>query len=127
MGLTQEQNYVQNLYAIGNFMVVIIKPKLRTLSGRSVELPKKQVDKDLLTREYRDWRREVVRRASYSCEKCGRKNVKLYADHIVERKDGGALYDLSNGMALCASCHSVKTIKERQKRFGLVTTHKPMR
>lgn len=41
----------------------------------------------------------------------------MFADHIVERKDGGAEFDPANGQCLCGSCHSRKTAAERAKRM----------
>jgi 5-methylcytosine-specific restriction endonuclease McrA len=58
----------------------------------------------------------VVARAGHRCQRCGRMNCRLYADHIVERKDGGAVLDPSNGQALCASCHALKTSHARAER-----------
>ena len=40
----------------------------------------------------------------------------MFADHIVELKDGGAPYDLNNGQCLCGSCHTRKTVAERVRR-----------
>jgi hypothetical protein len=35
----------------------------------------------------------------------------VYADHIVELRDGGSLTDPSNGQCLCRSHHEIKTPK----------------
>lgn len=42
---------------------------------------------------------------------------RLFADHIVELKDGGAPFDVANGQALCGAHHTLKTAAERQKRM----------
>lgn len=42
----------------------------------------------------------------------------MFADHIIERTDGGALYDMDNGRALCGSHHSLKTNQARRDRIG---------
>lgn len=42
----------------------------------------------------------------------------MFADHIVERRDGGALHDLANGQCLCGRCHSRKTIAVRSRRLA---------
>lgn len=44
---------------------------------------------------------------------------RLIADHIKERQDGGALYDVNNGQALCPTCHGRKTSEARRQRFLL--------
>lgn len=100
--------------------VQLLRSRLNKLSGRSIALPPKQVDRSLVTPQNAQWAREVLRRAGYECEKCGRRGVRLFADHIKERQDGGEMYSLLNGQALCGSCHTNKTIRERQKRFGLI-------
>lgn len=50
------------------------------------------------------------------CESRGRIKAADVADHIVERRDGGADYDHANLQALCSSCHNTKTAAERRKR-----------
>lgn len=70
------------------------------------------------TEAHRQWARDVIRKAGYACQGCGRRGVKLYADHIVELKDGGSATDPANGSAKCASCHTKKTIDERAKRLA---------
>ena len=53
------------------------------------------------------------------CEIC-RQNGGLieasHVDHIIEISDGGDPYDLDNLQSLCISCHSSKTLRERNKR-----------
>jgi hypothetical protein len=82
----------------------------------------KQVDPHYSTPEHRRWREAVTARAAGRCEKCGRSDGRLFADHIVELADGGAPFALSNGQALCGSCHSTKTATERQGRAGAAQT-----
>jgi 5-methylcytosine-specific restriction endonuclease McrA len=72
---------------------------------------------------YRDprheaWSTAVRRRADGRCEACGREGERLFADHIVELRDGGAPFDLANGRALCGSCHTRKTAGARAARHG---------
>ena len=42
---------------------------------------------------------------------------RLYADHIIEIKDGGSLLDINNGQALCASHHESQTVAARIQRL----------
>ena len=49
------------------------------------------------------------------CEKCG-SGKRIIADHIIERKDGGADLDHANIMLLCHSCHQAKTARSRAAR-----------
>jgi uncharacterized protein YfaQ (DUF2300 family) len=47
---------------------------------------------------------------------CGRKEPRMFADHVVEIRDGGAPFDTANGQCLCGSHHTLKTNAERDKR-----------
>ena len=49
-------------------------------------------------------------------EGCGRGERRMYVDHIVELKDGGAPLDRANVQLLCASHHTAKTTSERARR-----------
>lgn len=91
-----------------------------------VSAPAKTADPHYLTPEHAAWRAAVIRRAGGLCqgEDCptpGRRAGRLYADHIVELRDGGAPLDLANGQALCARCHALKTLRERARRAAQPT------
>lgn len=95
-----------------------LKPRVPTADLRKVRPEPKRADPELLTPGHKAWRERVLRRAGYACEKCGRKDGMLFADHVIERRDGGRPFDPFNGQALCGSCHSKKTAAERQKRLA---------
>jgi 5-methylcytosine-specific restriction protein A len=101
----------------------LARPLLQAADHRTTLPPPKQADPELLTAEHRAWALAVKRRAGWKCEDCGaqggRGGVVLYADHIIERSDGGALYDLDNSRCRCGSCHSTKTADARARRHGL--------
>lgn len=66
----------------------------------------------------REWRALVarVKRARGAwCERCGSSD-RVIADHIVERKDGGADLDETNIELLCAAHHNAKTAEARARR-----------
>ncbi|GBD48086.1 HNH endonuclease signature motif containing protein [Methylopila sp. Yamaguchi] len=102
-----------------------IAPRLRTIDTRTCKPPPKRADAELLTPEHRAWAQEVKRRAGYRCEwvengvRCDRASPahRLFADHIDERRDGGAALDPKNGRCLCGSHHGLKTASERAKRM----------
>jgi 5-methylcytosine-specific restriction protein A len=102
-----------------------LTPRIRTLDTRTTRLPSKQKDPIYNTPEFAAWRAQVVGRAGGRCEavdhghRCSKAmpEHRLYADHIIEIKDGGALFDLSNGQLLCRSHHELKTIAMRVKRL----------
>jgi hypothetical protein len=96
----------------------------KPIDARTVRPLPKQADPELLTSAHRAWAEEVKRRAGYRCEavdagkRCAvKKPARLFADHIVERRDGGARLDVSNGQCLCGSHHTAKTAQERAKRM----------
>jgi 5-methylcytosine-specific restriction enzyme A len=100
-------------------------PRIRTINSGTVRLPPKQMDPVYNTPEYQAWRAVVVQRAGHRCEavdnghRCSRARPdhRMYADHIIELRDGGALLDPSNGQCLCASHHELKTVFARARRL----------
>jgi len=86
--------------------------------------PQGGTDPYLLTKEHRKWSAAVLKRANYQCEdpqhdpRYPRSGIRLHADHVVERRDGGSLTSANNGLARCARCHTVKTLRERAKRMA---------
>ena len=54
-----------------------------------------------------DWnqiRREVYRKDNWVCQRCGAKNTKLYAHHLIPLIEGGS-NELKNLITLCEKCH----------------------
>jgi 5-methylcytosine-specific restriction enzyme A len=105
----------------------ILGPTIRTLDTRTVRRPQKQKEPIYDTPRFRAWRAHVVARAGGRCEaednglRCSRAvpEHRMYADHIVELRDGGAPFDVGNGQCLCAQHHERKTHKARQLRGEL--------
>lgn len=93
--------------------------RVRTISTAIAAPPDKQAASIYSTPEYAAWRAAVIRRANGRCQGkgCTRTGTRLFADHIVELRDGGAPFDVSNGQALCGSCHTTKTNEERARRM----------
>jgi 5-methylcytosine-specific restriction protein A len=100
-----------------------LPPRLTPTATSRVRPPPKEAPAELLTREYRAWRAEVMRRAGYRCEwvdgglRCTKAapRHRMFADHVVERRDGGALLDPRNGQCLCGQHHSIKR-RARERR-----------
>jgi len=100
--------------------------KIRTFDLRVAKPAPKRSDDELQTTAHRTWRDLVLSRAAYRCEhvdeagrRCERSRAngdRMYADHIVERADGGALTDLANGRCLCNSHNTGKGIAARAAR-----------
>lgn len=99
----------------------MLKPALRAADTRIVKPAPKQVDPIYSTADYRRWREAILARAGGRCQDTAckdptRAGMTLFADHIIELKDGGAPFDLANGMARCGSCHTSKTLRARGER-----------
>ena len=96
-----------------------LKPRIPTADLRRVKPPPKQVDAELGTRDWKAMRQKVSDRARGMCQAKGCTKPGRYADHIIERSDGGAVFDMANLQWLCASHHQLKTLQERAKRASL--------
>jgi 5-methylcytosine-specific restriction enzyme A len=102
-----------------------LSPLVRTLDTRTTRPPPKQKDLVYTTPEFLLWRKQVMARAGGRCEavdnghRCSntRPDHRLYADHIVELRDGGSVLDLNNGQCLCHIHHQRKTIAARIERL----------
>jgi len=100
-----------------------IGKRIRPLDSRPFTPPDKSADSYYRTPHHKEWARAVIRAAGGLCQGAAHDPVKprnarrLFADHIIERADGGALLSLANGQALCGSCHSRKTMQRRAARL----------
>jgi hypothetical protein len=102
----------------------LVRPTVARASITTATPEKKQVDPYYLSPEHQRWRQEVLLRARRRCEAINCKTAKrgaggrLFADHIVEIKDGGSRLDVTNGQALCPRCHTLKTVAARAARMA---------
>ena len=60
----------------------------------------------------------VVKSRGRRCQDCGA-GGRVYADHVIELRDGGAKLDEGNIRLRCATCHGAKTEQRRRERAGL--------
>lgn len=65
--------------------------------------------------EWRTLAAQVKRERGCFCQRCGSTD-RVIADHVIERKDGGAPLDKSNIELLCHKHHQAKTAKARGER-----------
>lgn len=101
--------------------------KLRPSARTKVRLPEKKAEPFYLSPEWRALMEAIIverfgDRAHARCEdpECRtphRRGIRIFGDHIRERKDGGALLDKGNILCRCGSCHTRKTASERAKRL----------
>lgn len=82
--------------------------------------PPKLADPFYLSPEWRRFASDMKRHRGNCCEDCGRsgkeRGVKLIADHVIERRDGGAEFDPMNIRIRCMPCHNAKTAKAKAER-----------
>jgi 5-methylcytosine-specific restriction endonuclease McrA len=95
-----------------------LSPRLARLDTRSALPPPKKADPFYLSRQWRDLVEELIRVRGRKCETpgCGREHVRLFGDHVVELRDGGAPLDPRNVKLRCGSCHTKKTSAEKARR-----------
>lgn len=99
--------------------------RVRPIEVRRVIPEGKKADAALLTSEHRQWREAVCDRAGWRCQwiengqRCKRSRARgdrMIADHIVERADGGAPLDPTNGQCLCVQHNTLKGVQARAAR-----------
>lgn len=70
------------------------------------------------SREWQRLREAVIAERGRRCEDCGREPERVFCDHIVELRDGGAPTDRQNLRVRCGACHAAKTAAVRTERAG---------
>ncbi len=93
-----------------------LKPRVASLDQRTARPPPKTANRFYLSPEWRWLIAEIITQRGRRCEECGRRNCRIFGDHIVELQDGGSALDAKNIQILCGSCHTTKTNAERAKR-----------
>jgi 5-methylcytosine-specific restriction protein A len=108
-----------------------IKGRFGTADTRRVTPPAKRAEPFYLSPEWRAFIAAVIaeRRPmlmatqGHLCEdpRCKARHsatMRIFGDHVVELRDGGAPFDRSNVMLRCGSSHTRKTIAERVARLA---------
>ena len=95
-----------------------LRPRIGTANLQTAAPPAKVADKFYLSPEWIALRDLVRREAGGRCQApgCGRGERRMFVDHIVDLKDGGAPLDRMNTWLLCGSHHSIKSAAERARR-----------
>lgn len=97
---------------------------------------RKIVNKIRSSTKYKKWRKAVVRRDNYICQKCGKQEfLYLHAHHkksifgilldnkiktFEEALNNRELWDLNNGISLCAKCHKKGMSKSESPKGSLI-------
>jgi 5-methylcytosine-specific restriction endonuclease McrA len=100
-------------------MARTLSPSVRSIDIRTAKPAPKKADDFYLSPAWRALMNEIIKERGRKCEECGRTGTRIFGDHIIEIKDGGALLDKRNVKCLCGSCHSIKTAAERAKRMAV--------
>lgn len=93
-----------------------INSGLAVLDTSIARVPPKTADAFYVSKEWRGLMTTILKQRGRVCERCGRTGCRIFGDHIVELKDGGAKLDPSNVQLLCGSCHTAKTAEARARR-----------
>lgn len=93
-----------------------LKPRLGGLAMKLPPAPK-LAEPFYQSKAWRSLVARIKRQRGNRCERpgCG-STERVIADHIVERKDGGADLDETNIELLCAAHHNAKTAAARARR-----------
>lgn len=99
-------------------------PPLIGVMPRRVAPPVKLADPFYESKAWRQFASLIKRQRGYVCEgkgcgkDCSAYPFTLKADHVIERKDGGADFDPLNVQLLCQGCHNAKTARAAKERWG---------
>lgn len=102
----------------------MMAPAIRTIDTRSVKLAPKTADSFYLSPEWRKLMGQIIAERGRRCEdpqcdgKTHRHGMRVFGDHIVELRDGGAPLDKRNVLLRCGSSHTKKTLAVRAKRMA---------
>lgn len=96
----------------------VLRPRVPVASLQTAALPPKVADPFYSSEAWIELRDRVRREAGGRCQVpcCGRIERRMFVDHIVELKDGGAPLDRRNVQLLCSSHHAAKTADARARR-----------
>jgi hypothetical protein len=98
-----------------------LRSRLGVANTFSVKPPPKRGDPLYDTKEWRDLMRRLFAVRGRRCEdpNCPTPHgpwSRIYGDHIIELRDGGAPLDEGNVLLRCPTCHGAKTASERGRR-----------
>ena len=79
-------------------------------SSYNPNLTDEEREKNRDTYENKVWRKAIIKRDKYTCQKCGKTDCYLEAHHDDCWADNPELrYDIDNGITLCKECHRTGT------------------
>ena len=105
------------LYWCAMAKLAMLKPRVATIDTSIAALPPRIAEPFYTSRAWLDLMAGIKRERGERCQDCGRGRCRIFGDHIVELKDGGAKLDPRNVRLRCGSCHTLKTNAQRAKRM----------
>jgi hypothetical protein len=76
--------------------------------------------------EYQAWRKLVYERDDWTCQHCKKRGGRLHAHHIKPKSQYQELmFDVSNGLTLCETCHRKIHTKMEEARHGIFIKRNP--
>lgn len=91
--------------------------RLALLETRTAVPAAKVAEPFYLSPEWRTLIARLIEDRGRICQECGRRDCRIFGDHVTELKDGGAPLDPRNVKLLCGSCHTKKTAAVRAARL----------
>jgi 5-methylcytosine-specific restriction enzyme A len=97
-------------------------PLVRSLDVRSAAPAPKRADPFYLSPEWRALMLVIISQRGRVCEdphcdgRTHHPGMRIFGDHIVELKDGGAPLDPANVLLRCGASHTKKTLAQRSAR-----------
>lgn len=101
-----------------------IAPRLTRLAPVKLAPRPKVAEGFYSTPEWKALRAQLIRQRGAACEgtehspAASRTGHRLFADHVIELRDGGAPLDPTNVQLLCGACHTRKTAAARAARYA---------
>ncbi len=108
-------------------MLTNLRPRLGSLDTRIARQPPKTADPFYLSPEWRALMGAIIAERGRRCQDpshqgAHERGTRVFGDHIIELKDGGATLDRRNVLLRCGACHTRKTIAARAARMSRITT-----
>lgn len=93
-----------------------LQPRVPTRTSAIAPVSKKIAAPIYHSMRWRSLMRYLFRIRGRRCQHCGRSDGRIFGDHIIELRDGGAAFDANNVQLLCGSCHTKKTAMMKAAR-----------
>lgn len=97
----------------------VVTPRIGRVEQRRLKPAAKKADPFYQSREWRELVARLIAERGRRCQECGASSGRIYADHVMELRDGGAPLDPTNIRLLCAACHAAKTSIAMKARAGV--------